>query len=274
MSRQTHLLCRRLGIDDPAFVEIESKWRVHAEDAEALRDWLSSRKETERVRKRVFFDQFLDTSDLRVLKAGCSLRLRYKGDGSQVYLQYKGPGFLREGLLFRSEFSSERLDHVVMEESHHDVVHFTDTSVREILEEHAPPVMVRAMRGHLGTRTIARITSGPILCVYQKEKFNVVLNGTFLEPSLDRLYAFRINRRGLHALSAFWEFENEIKAKDNDLGSKLKHLPELRAFDRGVSRKFDLRPERLDKYHRCASCFVALGRARGRRRAPAGGVRS
>lgn len=262
MDRRVRSLCLRLGIDDPSFVEIESKRRVHSEDAEALSAWLASRKGTERVKKRTFFDQFLDTPDHRVLKAGCSLRLRYKGDGSQVYLQYKGPGFLRDGLLFRSEFSSERLDRVVREESHHDVVHFTDTTVRDILDRNAPAAMVRAMRGHLGAGTIARISSGPILCVYQKEKFQVVLNGTFLEPSLDRLYAFRINRRGLHALSAFWEYENEIKSKENDLASKLDHLPELIAFDRAAARRFDLRRERLDKYHRCASCFVALGRRR------------
>ena len=272
MERDVRRLCRRLGIDDPAFVEIESKWKVLPEDAEALRDWLASRRGTEKVRKRVFFDQFLDTPDLRVLKAGASLRLRYKGDGAQVYLQYKGPGFHRDGLLFRSEFSSERLDHVVLEQSHHDIVHFTDTSVREILARRAPPAMIRAMRDHLGARTIARINRSPILCIYQKEKFNVVLNGTFLEPSLDRLYAFRIRGKGVHPLSVFWEYENEIKARDNDLTSKLKHLKELRAFDEAAARKFALRPERLDKYHRCASCFVALGR-RKRRGGAAGRLR-
>ena len=65
---------------------------------------------------------------------GASLRLRYRRNGANVYLQYKGPGFLRRGLLFRSEFSTERLRDVTMEESHHDIVHFTDTTVQDILD--------------------------------------------------------------------------------------------------------------------------------------------
>ncbi len=253
-------ICRRLGIDDLRFVEIEAKKRVLPEEAKSLKEYLLGRKKVRHAKKASFFDQFLDTPDLALLKAGASLRLRYKGDGSNVYLQYKGPGFHRQGLLYRSEFSSGKLEHLVREESHHDMVHFADTSVRELLDDHVAPEMARAMRSQLGRGTIARINSGPILCSYQKDKFVVDLGDAFLEPSLDRLVAFHINRSGPHAVSTFWEYENEIKAEGKGLRAKLKHVPDLLEFDRQLARRFDLRPERLDKYHRCASLFLKLRR--------------
>lgn len=255
-----HFICRRLQIKDFTNVEIESKKRVIPEEAERLKDYLLSRKRLKHVKRRVFFDQFLDTPSMDLLKSSASLRLRYKGDGSQVYLQYKGPGFLKDGLLYRSEFSSERLEHVVLEESHHDMVHFTDTSVRDILGSHVPSSMAAAMRRHLGARTISRINCGPILCIYQKEKYHMDVGSAWLEPSLDRLFAFHINRSGLHSLSTFWEYENEIKSDRDDPLTKLDHLEDLIRFDREVSKKFRLAPEKLDKYHRCASCFVRLKR--------------
>lgn len=249
-------ICERLGVDDFHYVEIESKKRVLPEDAEDLRDWLADKKKVKHEGLKSFFDQFLDTPSLDLLKAGASLRLRYKGDGTNVYLQYKGPGFHRDGLLFRSEFSSPKLEHVILEQSHHDVVHFTQTTIHEILSERVDPAMLRAMVLHLGARVVRCISMGPIVCLYQKDKFEVDLGSAFLEPSLDRLFAFHINRKGLHPMSTFCEYENEIKSESKDLGDKLDHLDELLDFDEDVADEFDLKTERLDKYHRCASTFV------------------
>lgn len=252
----TNLLFRKLAIDDLRFIEIECKKRVAPEEAADLRDWLLDRKGVKHQKSAFFFDQFLDTPSFDLLKLGASLRLRYKKNGTAVYLQYKGPGFTRDGLLYRSEFASERLDKLVREESHHDMVKFTDFSVDAILRDHASPEMGTAMRRHLGARVVRRITSGPIIALYQKEKFEVDLGSAFLEPSLDRVSAFYIAKRGLHALSTFCEFENEIKAEGGALEDKLEHLDEMLRFNRTVEKKFDLRREPLDKYHRCASFFL------------------
>lgn len=263
MKKALASICRRLDIEDSGAIEIEAKKRVLPEDAGDLRKYLL--KHAQHEKRVTFFDQFLDTPQLDLLRLGASLRLRYKGGGSNVYLQYKGPGFHREGLLYRSEFSSERLDHVVREESHHDMVQFTDTSVRDILERRVDPAMTEAMRRHLGRGVVNRISQSQILCSYQKDKFIVDLGSAFLEPSLDRLYAFHINRSGLHSLSMFWEYENEIKAGKEGLEAKLDHVPDLLDFDEDLADEFDLRPEKLDKYHRCASYFVPLMRRNGRR---------
>jgi len=252
----SNLLFRKLAIDDLHFVEIECKKRVQPEEASDLRDWLNDRKGVKHQKSAFFFDQFLDTPSFDLLKKGASLRLRYKKNGTAVYLQYKGPGFIKDGLLYRSEFSSERLDHLVREESHHDIVKFTDFSVDAILRDHASEDMGKAMRRHLGARTVKRITSGPIIALYQKEKFEMDLGSAFLEPSLDRVSAFYIAKRGLHALSTFCEFENEIKADGGSLEDKLEHLDEMLDFNKTVEKKFDLRREPLDKYHRCASFFL------------------
>lgn len=249
-------ICERLGIEDFHYVEIESKMRVQSEDAKDLTEWLADRKKVKHLGMRSFFDQFLDTPDLAVLKAGASLRLRYKGDGTNVYLQYKGPGFLRDGLLYRSEFSSPKLEHVILEESHHDVAHFTEGSIQDILSDHVDPAMYHAMVRHLSARVVNRISRGPILCLYQKDKFEVDLGTAFLEPSVDRLFAFHINHSGFHPMSTFCEYENEIKSESKHLGDKLDHLDELLEFNEKVADEFDLKPERLDKYHRCASTFI------------------
>lgn len=251
-------ICRKLETADPRFIEIESKKRVLPEKAKALRRHLGDMKRVEHDKRVIFFDQYLDTPDLKLLKLGASLRLRYKGGGTQVYLQYKGPGFMSGGLLYRSEFSSARLEHVVREESHHDAVHFNDTSVREIIERRVDPEMAHAMQRHLGLGVISRISTGPILCSYQKDKYVVDLGDAYLEPSVDHIFAFHVNRQGLHAISTFWEYENEIKTEGEGLETKLEHLDELRRFDRELERKFDLKTERLDKYHRCASHFLKL----------------
>lgn len=251
----SNLLFRKLAIDDLHFVEIECKKRVQPEEAAELKEWLGDRKGVKHLKSAFFFDQFLDTPSFDLLKKGASLRLRYKKNGTAVYLQYKGPGFTKDGLLYRSEFSSERLDDLVREESHHDIVKFSDFSVDAILRDHASDDMGKAMRRHLGARTVKRITSGPIIALYQKEKYEVNLGSAFLEPSLDRVSAFYIAKHGLHALSTFCEFENEIKADGGSLEDKLDHLDEMLDFNRAVEKKFNLRREPLDKYHRCASFF-------------------
>lgn len=249
------MLFRKLDIDDLRFVEIECKKRVRPEEAVELKEWLSDRKGVKHRKSAFFFDQYLDTPSNSLLKAGASLRLRYKQGGSAVYLQYKGPGFTKDDLLYRSEFSSARLSGVCLEESHHDIVHFTHTTVKKILRGQASSEMTEAMRRHLGTAVVRRLTRAPIIALYQKEKFEVDLGSAFLEPSLDRVYAFHIEKNGLHPLSTFCEFENEIKAGDGSLEAKLEHMDELLEFNTTVAKKFDLRREPLDKYHRCASFF-------------------
>jgi len=247
---------KRLDIDDLRYVEIECKKRVLPEETAELRDWLADRKGVKHKKSAMFFDQFLDTPDDHLLKAGASLRLRYKRNGAAVYLQYKGPGFTKDDVLFRSEFSSARLVGILLEESHHDIVHFTDATVESILRGQATEEMSEAMRRHLGADVVRRITSGPIIALYQKEKFEVDLGSAFLEPSLDRIYAFHIAKKGLHPLSTFSEFENEIKAEGGSLSAKLEHMDEMHEFNAEVGKRFDLVREPLDKYHRCASFFL------------------
>ena len=251
-------LCWELGIGDARYIEIESKWRVESDSVKRLRGYVENLKGVRHEKRATFFDQYLDTPELDLLRLGASLRLRYRKNGTQVYLQYKGPGFRRQGLLYRSEFSSRRLDRLVREESHHDVVRFTETSVREILHSHADPAMAEAMRRHLGNALIDRIDTGHLICQYTKDKYWVELDGGALEPSIDRVSVFHISRRGPHTLSNFWEYENEAKTEDSELAAKLALLPALKNFDAALAKRFDLKPERLDKYRRCASCFLTL----------------
>jgi hypothetical protein len=246
-------ICRRLQIDDFRFVEIESKKRVLPSQAKDLKKFLI--KKTNHTKSTFFIDQFLDTPSMDLFKKGASLRLRYKKNASEVYLQYKGPGYREDGLLYRSEFSSGKLKHLILEESHHDIIHFTKTPIKKILSRHTDRMMVGAMKNHLGAEVVKKISVGPIISVYQKEKFEVKKGATYLEPSLDHILAFHINKIGLHPLSTFWEYENEIKATDQSLYEKIKHLPDLLEFDAKLGKKFDLKPEPLDKYHRCTSIF-------------------
>lgn len=249
-------LCERLKIDDPSFVEIEAKRRVVPEDLEEIRSFLTKRKGVRHEKSAFFFDQFLDTPDMAIFRTGASMRLRYKGNCERIYLQYKGPGFRSKGILFRSEFSTERLRGVTLEESHHDIVHFSDTTVRRIIEDHATPAMRRALFRHLGQGILNRITAAPLLCVYQKEKFEVGGDRAYLEPSLDRLFAFHVGKRAPHPLSTFCELEVEIKSVNNDLERKLRQLEGLGEFTGLLAKRFKLPPEPLDKYHRCASFFL------------------
>ncbi|MBV9080744.1 MAG: CYTH domain-containing protein [Elusimicrobia bacterium] len=250
-------VCERLKIHDFYYVEIEAKKRVLPSQAKDLRKYLNKKADTHK--STFFLDQFLDTPRMELFAKGASMRLRYKKNGTEVYLQYKGPGYREDGLLYRSEFSSSRLRHLILEESHHDVIHFTRTPIRKILSSYLEAPMRRALREHLGTSVISRISVAPILCTYQKEKFTVKKGNAFLEPSLDRIFAFHINAGGLHPLSTFWEYENEIKAPEHSLDAKILHLPDLLEFDEKLCKRFDLKPEPLDKYHRCTSIFRPRG---------------
>lgn len=247
-------ICRRLQISDFHYVEIESKKRVLPKQAKDLRKYLL--KKTDRSKSNFFLDQFLDTPQMDLFKRGASMRLRYKRNGTHVYLQYKGPGYRENTLLYRSEFSTKRLTHLMLEESHHDMIHFTKSPIHKILMKQSRTEMGKALKTHLGVDVIKRISTGPLICVYQKEKFKVRKGKAFLEPSLDRVMAFHINKSGLHPLSTFWEYENEIKAEGQKLEDKIKHIPDLLEFDEKVCKKFDLKLEPLDKYHRCTSIFL------------------
>lgn len=246
-----------LKIDDSRCVEIESKKRVLPRQVKRLKKFIAKFKRTRHIKTTYFFDQFLDTPKMDLFQRGASLRLRFKKGGAKVYLQYKGPGFLKDTLLFRSEFSTRDLKGMALEESHHDIIRFTRTSIRQILRKYAHKRMVRAMKRHLGRSILSRISSARIISLYQKDKYSVDLGKAFLEPSVDKVSAFHINRSGPYPLSTFYEYENEIKAEGHSLAAKLRHLPALLKFDRKVVKRFRLKPEILDKYHRCASIFFS-----------------
>lgn len=225
-------------------------------DVSKLRRWLDEHPDIEHSKTAFFFDQFLDTPRRDLFRRGASLRLRYKNNGANVYLQYKGPGFHRDGLLYRSEFSTAPLRHFLRERSDHGIVHLGATRVSELVARHAEPAMARAMRRHLGQRILSEITAGQAVSNYRKEKYAVDLETALLEPSLDRVFAFNVNSHGVHPLATFCEYENEIKASGEDLVTKLEHLEELVEFDRRLCARFHLRHEGLDKYHRCLSFFL------------------
>ncbi len=246
-------ICHRLNIDNFTFVEIESKKRILPHQVKEFKKYLHKRKKVKHLKTTVSLDQFLDTPRMDLFKKGASLRLRYKRNGSDVYLQYKGPGFLEQGLLYRSEFSSQRLRHVLLDESHHDAIHFSHASIGPLLLRRVPAPMRQAMKRHLGAEILESITAAPVICSYQKEKFIVDFGPAFLEPSIDRVFAFHINGSGPHAVSTFWEYENEIKTHAKASLAKIELLPELLRFEEKLSEEFDLKAERLDKYHRCAS---------------------
>ena len=175
-------------------------------------------------------------------------------NGSRIYLQYKGPGFREHGVLFRSEFSSGRLYDVVLEESHHDIVRFNEKDIRHILIEHVPHEMAEAMNLHLSKGIVRKISRGVFIAIYRKEKFLVDLGKTYMEPSLDRIYSFHIGSAGIHPLSTFCEYENEIKSDDSSLGKKLEHLEHVADFDRKLAKN-SMPEEHMDKY-RCGSFFI------------------
>jgi hypothetical protein len=249
-------ICHKLRVDDPSKIEIEAKKKLSPGTAEALRRHFAGKKGVRHMKTTSFMDQFLDTPDFDLFHSGASLRMRYKGDGTNVYLQYKGHGFSHKGVLFRSEFSSGRIKGLVKEESLHDVIRFAGTGLKEVMEKYVPRDMRAVITKHLGPSVIRRVRTAPLICFYRKDKYQVDLGRVSLEPSLDHISAFHVRAGGFHSLSNFWEYENEIKSGDNDLESKVFKLDEMVSFDAGLSDRFALQPEGMDKYHRALSCFL------------------
>ena len=253
-------ICHKLRVGDPSKIEIEAKKKLSPETAQKLKKYLSKKKGVKHIKSVVFMDQFIDTPDFDIFHSGASLRIRYKGDGSNVYLQYKGHGFSHKGLLFRSEFSSGRIKNLVKEESLHDIVHFSESKFRDIMEKFIPRDMKDVISKHFCQSVIKRINAAPVISIYRKDKYLVQLGKCALEPSLDHISAFHINRNSFHSVSNFWEYENELKSRDNDLESKLSRVDDLLKFDEELADKFPLHPEAMDKYHRILSCFMPKSR--------------
>lgn len=255
-------ICRKLRVSDASKIEIEAKKKLSPATARKLKRYFSRKKGVKYIKSAVFMDQFIDTPDFDIFHAGASLRLRYKGDGGNVYLQYKGHGFSHKGLLFRSEFSSGKIRNLVKEESLHDIIHFTESKFRDILERAIPRDMKNTLSAHFSASVIRRIRVSPVISLYRKEKYMVRLGKCFLEPSLDHISAFHINRDSFHSASDFWEYENELKSSDNDLETKLSRIDDLLKFEEELAGKFPLYPETMDKYHRILSCFMKKSRTR------------
>jgi adenylate cyclase class IV len=225
------------------------------QDFERIREYFIQDLGADKKGIKVFFDQFLDTPSYHLLRRGASLRLRYKEDCSDIYLQYKGPGFVKGNILFRSEFSY-RNHHLIVKESKSEVIRFTTTKIQQIIYSRKNKEMVEAMMTHLGESVVNRITSCPIITQYRKEKFLVHADHGFLEPSLDRCFTFFIREIGIHPIGVFCELETEIKAENESLKDKMEDFDFLKKFDEKIADKFNLRPERIDKYARCTKFFL------------------
>ncbi|MCM2266243.1 MAG: CYTH domain-containing protein [Elusimicrobiales bacterium] len=249
-------ICHKLRVSDPAKIEIEAKKKLSPESAEELQKYLNKKRGVKHIKTASFMDQFVDTPDFDIFHSGASLRIRYKGDGSNVYVQYKGHGFSHKGILFRSEFSSGKVKGLVREESHHDIIHFAGTGLKDVLDKYVPKEMRSVITDHLGPTVIKRVTTAPVICFYRKDKYLVDMGKVALEPSLDHISAFHINRGSFHSLSNFWEYENEIKSEENDLAAKVSKLDTMMDFDAELAEKFSLHAEPMDKYHRVMSCFM------------------
>ncbi|NLH38864.1 MAG: CYTH domain-containing protein [Elusimicrobia bacterium] len=251
-------ICHKLRVDDQSKVEIETKKRLTSTSATSLKKYLDKKDQVKHIKSTTFIDQFLDTPEFDLFYSGASLRIRYKGYGSNVYLQYKGHGFLHKGILFRSEFSSGSIKELVIEESHHDIIHFVGIDLKHIMKNYLPKEMSSVMIDHIGPSIINRIKTAPIICFYHKEKYIIKFGNVSLEPSLDHISAFHINKDTFHSLSNFWEYENEIKSKDKDLKNKILNINKILKFDSTLSKKFLMQTEVMDKYHRVLSCFMHI----------------
>ncbi|MCL2484522.1 MAG: CYTH domain-containing protein [Endomicrobia bacterium] len=252
---QIKRICDSLQIKDERFIEIERKRKLKFEDFKELRNFLTE-KSSSHEKTVSFFDQYLDTEDMAIAKKGASLRIRYKQDGAKVYVQYKGPGFLQKGILFRSEFNSGKLPEVVLKESHNHFVRFDEKNIRSIMFNHLPEEMFGAMEKHLGHEILSKISTGNLICFYKKEKFIVNRDNIMLEPSIDKICTFYVRGESIYPMATFCEYENEIKAEENSLEEKLNNLHHLVKFDAAVVSKFRLKAETKDKYHRCLSFFI------------------
>ena len=251
-------LCRNIHSTQifPSKIEIEAKKKLSPETAQTLKKYFFKKKGVKHIKSAVFMDQFIDTPDFDIFHSGASFRIRYKGEGSNIYLQYKGRGFSHKGILFRSEFSSGKIKNLVKEESLHDVIHFTRSKFRDIMDKFIPRDMKKVILDHFGPSVIKRINTAPVISIYHKEKYLVQLGKCALEPSLDHICAFHINRNSFHSASNFWEYENEVKSGNNDLEAKLSHVDDLLEFDGELAKKFQLYSETMDKYHRILTCFI------------------
>ncbi len=249
-------VCHRLRVENPSKIEIEAKKKLSPKSAQRLKEYFSRKAGVKHIKTSFFIDQFLDTPDFDIFRTGASLRLRYKNNGTDVYLQYKGNGFSHRGILFRSEFSSGKIKGLVKEESLHDIVTFTEAVFKEILEKSVPEEMKSTMVKHLGHSVIKQIKIAPVICFYRKEKYIVKIGNVSLEPSIDQLSAFHINEGSFHSLSTFWEYENEIKSEGKNLEAKISRLDGLLKFDEEVGEKIKFYQENMDKYHRIMSCFI------------------
>ncbi|MCX7944679.1 MAG: CYTH domain-containing protein [Deltaproteobacteria bacterium] len=252
----TYIL-EKLRIEDSKKVEIELKKRLYESEYNDIIKFFEKRKKLRLIKINSFIDQFLDTEDFRVFRSGASLRLRYKGGGKNVYLQYKGPGFVLKNILFRSEFSSKKITSLVKEEGHRELIHFTEKSFMWIIENAVDGDMRRSMYKHLGADTIKNIKIGPVICFYKKLKYEYdISDDIYLEPSLDFLSAFHISKDSFHPMSSFYEYENEIKSRKNELLLKIKSIESLLEFEDDLNKRFKLIYELSDKYHRIMSYFV------------------
>ena len=249
-------VCHKLRVHNASKIEIEAKKKISPETAKAIKAYFAKKKGVRHIKSAVFMDQFIDTPNFDIFHSGASMRIRYKGDGSNVYVQYKRHGFSHKGLLFRSEFSSGRVKNLVKEESLHDIIHFTDAKFRDIMERSLPKDMKTALSEHFSSSIIKKVCVAPVICLYRKEKYLVQMGKAALEPSLDHISAFHINAGSFHSVSNFWEYENEIKSDDNELGAKLEHIDNLLEFDGKLAKKFPMHAEPMDKYHRVLSCFI------------------
>jgi len=256
MSIETQIknIGKNLKIKDSRFIEIERKRKLKFEDFKKLRRFMS--KHSDGCEAPVtFIDQYLDTKDTAIAKKGASLRIRYKQDGLKVYIQYKGPGFLHKGILFRSEFNSGKLPEVVLKESHNHFIHFNEKNLKAIMFNHLPEEMSEAMKRHLGPKILSQISVGNLICFYKKEKFIVSRNKIMLEPSLDKISTFYVRGTNIFPMATFCEYENEIKAESKSLEEKLNNLHHLIKFDKVITANFNLPAESKDKYHKCLSFF-------------------
>jgi inorganic triphosphatase YgiF len=256
MDRRIQRICDRLNIDESQFVEIECKRRLSSAKVDAVTRFFQKRRGSRGLPRRSFFDQFLDTSSFDLLKAHASLRLRYKNNGQTVYLQYKGPGYRKGNLLIRSEYSFHDPELLHVEEEHADIIVPPTIDLNEVFRHPGNQVMREAMVRQLGKRVINRIRVCPIFTQYHKKKYRFRVDDVTFEPSIDQCMTISIDRKGIHPIATFFEVEVEVKSRNGSLAAKLDHLDDLTAFDRQMSKKFGLKPEKLDKYARCATYFL------------------
>ena len=262
-------IVRRLGVRDSRSIEMESKWRVPPGRSNEVFRHLLKRDSLRYIGSRVFHDRFLDTPSLDLLGRGASLRLRYKRDGTKACLQYKGPGFRKDGVLFRPEFSSGDLAGFSSGGGCQRRMLLRADAVRRLLSARRGGELLRHLRRDMGGAVVGRIGPLDLVCTYHKEKFGFAIRGHSFEPSLDRIVVVRTSGAGAPVVSVLCEFENEIRPARADDAGRLEMVAAMGKFDRALAGRFGLRAERRDKYGRCAGCVgwsSRGGRTKGRGR--------